>query len=232
MWFWIKHLFLAILLLGAAAFLLFGDDIDINFGQGADEAKESSGRVYKPTRKTEEEKAKADEEKDAFSLTTSSAAKGLSGFYGKVKEELLGNSKTMGDGFVLRLEPSVYTVDEQLRRRGDMVQPGPEKFTGTVTNRRFRSGDTLKQILEQATAEEGMALIWRLERDYVIKHYFQVESDLVNTVGTVARALDSDYEKEILAFYCYKQRALLITHEVTEFVKDNCRQAKTKVKQS
>lgn len=224
MWFWLKHLTLAAVLVGAVVFLLFGDDI--KFSGDPIPVTDEAGRVTKPNRQTDEEKAKEDEGGPSFTLTTSSAAKGLSGFYGKVREELLGNSKTLGDGFVLKLDPPKYSLDQQLRRREEMVQPGPEKFTGEVTNRRFRSGDTLKQILESATEAEGMELIWRLDRDYVIKHYFQVESNLVDAVGTVAKALDSDFDTEILAFYCSKQRALVLTHEITDFVRDNCRSTK------
>ncbi len=229
MWFWIKHLLIASFLLAAVGFLIFGDDI--TFSPDKEEEK-FTGRVIKPSKKTEEEKAEEEADKETFGITTSSAAKGLSNFYGKVKEELLGTNKTLGDGFVLKLTPSVYTLDEELKQREEMVQPGPKTFTGTFMNRRFRSGDTLKQILEQATEDEGMELIWRLDRDYVIKHYFQVESDLVDTVGTVAKALNSDYEKDIQALYCYKQRALVITYEISDYVKANCRQAKTKTPSS
>jgi hypothetical protein len=41
----------------------------------------------------------------------------------------------------------------------------------------------------------------------------------------VARALNSDFEKDVYAFYCYPQRAVVITHDFTDFVKENCRQA-------
>lgn len=224
MWFWIKHLSLAVILLAAAVFLLLDEEWKMHFNM--EEEKPTSGRIIKPTVKTEDEK----QDKPAFGITKSKAADGLSNFYGKVKEELLGTSKTMGDGFVLRLDPQVYSVDEQLQRRGDMVQPGPAKFTGEVESRHFRSGDTIKSQLEYAAEKEGMELIWRLERDYVIKHYFQVESNLLSTIGTVASALDSDYEHDVYAFYCFKQRAVLITHEVTDFIRENCSRAGKKPK--
>lgn len=224
MLFWIKNILLTLLLIAAAAFLLIGEDLKFI----GTPVKESTGRVTKPTTKTAEEKA--EEKNEAFSMTTSGAATGLSNFYGKVKEELLGNSKKMGDGFVIKVEPSIYTLDEQLQQRGEMVNPGSPQFTGEHISRRFRIGDTIREQLAAAAEEEGIELIWRLDRDYIIKHYFEVNSNLLSALGTVAAALDSDFDKDVFAFYCYKERAVIITHEKSDYVKTNCRRATSKSK--
>lgn len=210
--FWLKNILLMAILIAIAAFLLFGDELSFHeFSLGSD--KTSTTATDKET------------DNDAFSLTTSDAALGLSSFYGKIKQDLLGNNDTIGDGFVVRLKPSRYSLDQQLRKRGKTVTPGNPVFTGNVTSRRFRQGKTIKDQLTAAAEAEGMELIWRLERDYVIKHYFQVDSNLLGALGTVASALDSDFEHDVHAFYCYRQRAVIITHEFTDFVKDNCRKA-------
>jgi cyclophilin family peptidyl-prolyl cis-trans isomerase len=225
MLFWIKNILLTVFLLGAVVFLLFGQDWVIP----GDSVAEKPGRITQSTTKTKEElQAEKDAEEEAFSMTTSGAAKGLSNFYGKVKEELLGNKKTLGDGYVLRVEPSIYTLEEQLQQRGDMVTPGSPKFTGEHVNRHFRVGDTIRKNLIQAAEDEGMELIWRLDRDYIIKHYFQVESNLLGVLGTVAKALDSDFEKDVFAYYCFKERAVIITHESSEYVQSNCKLANSK----
>ncbi|MCJ8274591.1 MAG: toxin co-regulated pilus biosynthesis Q family protein, partial [Psychrosphaera sp.] len=92
-------------------------------------------------------------------------------------------------------------------------------------SRRFRIGETIRAQLAAAAEEEGIALIWQLDRDYIIKHYFEVDSNLISALGTVASALDSDFEKDVFAFYCYRQRAVIITHEKSDYVNANCRLA-------
>ena len=180
------------------------------------------GRITKPAAQP---KAEDDE---AFSMTTSTAAKGLSSFYGKVKEHLLNKNVADGDGFVLHVKPSPFSLDEQLERRGNMVTPGNPKFTGKAVERHFQVGDTIRSKLGAAAKDEGLELIWDLDRDYKIKYYFNVETNFLRTLSTVASALDSDFEKEVRAYYCYKQRAAIITHEATAFIKSNCQRATNK----
>ncbi len=231
MWFWIKNGLITLILLAAALFLLLGEDFKFT----GTPSKEKPNQAAQPVRQAIEpstgqlkNEKQPDEKKEAFSMSSSGAAKGLSNFYGKVRAELLGNSKTMGDGFVISVEPSIYTLDEQLQRRGEMVNPGSPKFTGERISRRFRIGETIREQLAAAAEVEGIALIWQLDRDYIIKHYFEVDSDLISALGTVASALDSDFEKDVFAFYCYKQRAVIIAHEKSDFVNSNCRLATTK----
>jgi hypothetical protein len=231
MWFWIKNGLIALILLAAAIFLLLGEDIKFTGTPSKDEPNRAAQPVRQPiqqsTTQVEDKKLPVDNKDEAFSMTSSGAAKGLSNFYGKVRGELLGTNKTMGDGFVISVEPSIYTLDERLQRRGEMVNPGSPNFTGERISRRFRIGETIREQLAAAEVE-GIALIWQLDRDYIIKHYFEVDSDLISALGTVASALDSDFEKDVFAFYCYKQRAVIIAHEKSEYVNNNCRLATTK----
>ena len=218
-------------LLGIAAYVLLVDEIDLlPESQTVAENKTESKPKPKPKliqQPEEEEVIHGDG--SAFGMTTSSAATGLSRFYGKVKEELLGNNTTIGDGYVIKLKPSIFTLDEQLQRRGAMVKPGSPKFTGEITTRHFRQGQTIRNQLFEAAQQEGMELIWQLERDYIIKHYFKVDADLLSTLSTVAKALNSDFDKHVYALYCFNQRAVVITHDYTDYVRANCRDASENV---
>ncbi|MFT5163703.1 MAG: hypothetical protein ACI9FJ_002300 [Alteromonadaceae bacterium] len=217
MWFWIKNLILVIGLGGAAIYLLTYQDSAI---------QTVTTKTAKTISKNNPVTAKEDAQgRGTFSSTSSGAAKGLSDFYGKVKEELLGNGKTIGDGFVLKLDKPTLSVDEQLQNRAQIVTPGSYKFTGEVEDRHFRSGETIKDILSEYAAKEGIVLIWRLEKDYIIKHYFQVESNLVSTIGSVAKALDSDFERDVFGYYCPRERAAVITYDSSSYLKSNCKLA-------
>lgn len=229
MGFWIKKFILMFVLLGIAGYVLLIDEFSFSSNRPnvAQQQQEKPQPKPKKVTSSKEQEEEIYGEGGTFEMTTSSAATGLSRFYGKVKEELLGNNKTVGDGYVIKLKPSIFTLDEQLQRRGAMVQPGSPKFTGETTTRHFRQGQTIRNQLIVAAQQEGMELIWQLERDYIIKHYFKVNADLLSTLSTVAKALNSDFEKHVYALYCFNQRAVVITHDYTDYVKQNCRDAST-----
>ena len=230
MGFWIKKITLMFVLLGIAAYVLMVDDLGFNSNSN-DTAQQTAKNQPKPKPKKivspEQEQEPIYGDGSAFGITQSSAATGLSRFYGKVKEELLGYNTTTGDGYVIKLKPPILSLDEQLQRRGAMVTPGSPKFTGQFTTRHFRQGQTIRNQLIDAAHQEGMELIWQLERDYIIKHYFKVDADLLSTLSTVAKALNSDFEKHVYALYCFNQRAVVITHDYTDYVRENCRDAST-----
>ncbi|MFT4925714.1 MAG: hypothetical protein ACI8WB_001809 [Phenylobacterium sp.] len=221
MWFWIKNVTLLVFLGVTAWYLLNYQDIH----------KEDEVGKGKAASRTAIKEQQQDAERGTFSSSSSKAAKGLSNFYGKVKEELLGNSKTLGDGFVLKLDKPKDSIDQQLQKRAEMVTPGNFKFQGEFEGRRFRTGDTIREILKGYAEEEGLELYWRLERDYVIKHYFEVESNFVAALGSVAKALDSDFEKDVYAWYCPRERAAIITYEHNDYLKSNCQLADAKNQQ-
>lgn len=213
-----------IVLLGLAAYVLLADQIKFNSDDNPIVAQKpepkprySAPKAVKPVASVEEQNT------GAFSSTTTSAASGLSNFYGKIKQEILGHG--IDNDFIIKVKPSVYTLDEQLKHRGAMVNPGSPKFTGEVAIRHFRKGETIRNQLSKAASEEGMALIWQLERDYIIKEYFQVNADFLKTLSSVAHALNSDFENHVYALYCFNQRAVVITYNYTDYVKDNCKVA-------
>ena len=215
-------------LLGLAGYVLFADDIGFGSSGQAAAPQKPQPKPDTPTpRPVEVAKTEPEETGGAFSSTRSSAASGLSNFYKNFRNDIIGDKSKISDN-VIRLKPNVYTLDEQLQRREAMVQPGPPEFTGEVTVRHFRKGETIRNQLHDAAKDEGMALIWQLERDYIIKEYFQVNADFLKTLSSVAHALNSDFENHVYALYCFNQRAVVITYDYTKYVKKNCKDASRK----
>ncbi len=220
MWFWIKNLLLAVILITVAIILITdqGSSVLLQF------AKDSQPAPQKTVVKTKTS-VTPEQSDGAFASTTTEAGKGLSSFYGKIKEDLLGNGKTIGDGFVLKVDRPTQSVDEQLQNRALMVNPGSPNWQGETEDRHFRTGETIREILSNYAEKEGIVLIWRLERDYIIKHYFQVESNFVGALGSVAKALDSDFERDVFAYYCPRERAAIITYDTSSYLTNNCKLA-------
>ena len=189
MWFWIKHLSLAFILIAAAAYFLLGD-----------------GPVYKKSEKT------------------NAAADGLSLFYANIRAAAERSSNE--DEYVIELDMPSTDLNSALQQRSKSVKPSTTKWRGEVKSRRFVEGETLKTIMKQYADEEGIEFLWYLHKDYIVKHNFRVEDNFVATLYQLGKAIDSDFEYEVKAYFCHNQRAAVITEKPSQYVRDNCILAK------
>ena len=98
----------------------------------------------------------------------------------------------------------------------------PASWTGTSEPRRFENGSTLKGVLDQYAKSEGIQLYWYLSKDYVVKDYFRVDSSFTSALYQVGSAINDDFENEVYTFFCFRQRAAVITELPSEFVRSNC----------
>ncbi|WP_018692752.1 TcpQ domain-containing protein [Algicola sagamiensis] len=193
MWFWIRHITVAIVLLGFAAWLLTNPNALVTEGKKPGQGKGNF----------------------------SQAAEGMSNFYAKVRSAIGSNSEK-NKKYVVQLPKPKFTLDSVLLERSRTVKPSDSKWVGKVMNRRFRKGETLKETLGNYARQEGFELIWWLKQDYVVKHYFHVDGNFLSTLHRVAKAVDADFSEEVKAYFCPQERALIITDKVTGYVKKYC----------
>ncbi|MFC3031976.1 TcpQ domain-containing protein [Pseudoalteromonas fenneropenaei] len=186
-WFWIKHLSLAGVLIFAASYFLFGTIPKMDMKQ-----------------------------------TTNAAAQGLSQFYESFRNSVT-NRDTERSKFVIELGKPTFPLEDALAQRGLVVKPTAANWKGDVAARRFENGDTLKGVLANYARQEDIELFWYLDKDYVVKHNFRVDSNFTSTLYQVGRAINDDFEFEVYTFFCHRQRAAVITENPSEFVRDNCR---------
>ncbi|NOU51725.1 hypothetical protein HG263_14405 [Pseudoalteromonas sp. JBTF-M23] len=160
--------------------------------------------------------------KMSVSTTANVAAQGFSQFY-----ESFRNSTSSRDTerakFVIELGDPSFRIDEALKDRERVVKASSQRWTGEYQPRRFESGDTLKSVLADYARKENVELFWYLDKDYVVKQNFRVDSDFLSALYQVGRAINDDFEFEIYTFFCHRQRAAVITEKPTRFVRDNCR---------
>jgi len=185
MWFWIKHLSFAVVLIVLAGYFLLGDGpvLDIKESKNA-------------------------------------AAEGLSRFYSSIRNQVKSNKER--DQFVLQLKTPQQSLDRVLAERARIVDPMPASWSGKVEPRRFENGSTLKDVLKKYAKTEGIELYWYLSKDYVVKDHFRVDSNFTSALYQVGRAINDDFEYEVYTYFCYKQRAAVITELPSEFVRSNC----------
>ena len=67
-----------------------------------------------------------------------------------------------------------------------------------------------------------MQVIWDLDQDFVIKYHCQIDNTIVGSLSDIASAIDSNFESGVGTYVCPQQRSLVVTDEVTPFLKKNC----------
>ena len=56
----------------------------------------------------------------------------------------------------------------------------------------------------------------------MIKHQFQMDNTIAGSLAKIASAIDSNFEGKVATFVCPKQRSLVVTETVTEYLTENC----------
>ncbi|MCQ8878129.1 toxin co-regulated pilus biosynthesis Q family protein [Pseudoalteromonas shioyasakiensis] len=190
MWFWVKHLSLAVILIVAAIYFLFGRGPIMDMKE-----------------------------------TKNAAAQGLSRFYSALRNQV--NKSNERDKYVLKLPKPELNIDAALIERARVVEPSSPNWTGEFIPRRFKNGSTLKKTMSEYAHNEDIVLYWYLSKDYVVKDHFRVDSNFNSTLYQVGRAINDDFENEVYTFFCFKQRAAVITELPSEYVRENCRRLKS-----
>jgi hypothetical protein len=184
MWFWIKHLSLAFILIAAAIMLLM-----------------DNGEYL--LKKTE----------------SNAAAKGVSSFYASIRD---ASKQLIDDKNVVLLDEPNQNLNILLERRAKVVKPSSPNWRGQEKARRFEKGETLKQVMSQFADQEGIVLIWNLNRDFIVKDNFRVDDNFVSTLHQVGRAIDSEFEYDVFTYYCHKERSAVITENPTLYIQQHC----------
>lgn len=157
------------------------------------------------------------------------AAEGFSEFYGKIRGSIADGARELSE-FKLSLPDTSDRLTQQLMQRSKVVVPGDKNWRGLVTDRRFREGDTVKTKLTEFARAENTELFWTLPRDYVVKQYFQTDTTLIETIYEIAVAIAPDFSSPVLAYYCPRERAAVITDKENDYLRQNCMPADTPVK--
>lgn len=151
-----------------------------------------------------------------------SVAKGLSDFYREFRMSSNDPVKTEGGDMVLDITPSEQGLDAQLQSMSSSLKPADGRWVGEYKYRTFKAGNTLREAISSYAEQEGMQVIWDLNQDFVIKHQFQMDNTIAGSLAKIASAIDSNFEGKVATFVCPKQRSLVVTENVTEYLTQQC----------
>ena len=155
-----------------------------------------------------------------------SVASNMSKFYSEYRlSSRHPREDELGD-FVLEVKESDIPLTDRLQNMESLQKPITGRWVGEYKHRTFKAGTTLRSAITDFAQSEGMQVIWELDQDFIVKHQFQMESTILGSLRTIAKAIDANFDGTVRAFICPKQRSLVVTAKETPYLTKNCAEAR------
>ena len=135
------------------------------------------------------------------------------------REEALGD-------FVMGVKTSDKPLGERLQKMESLQKPVSERWVGEHKHRTFKAGSTLRSAITDYAQSEGMQVIWELDKDFIVKHPFQLDDSILGSLKMIANAVDANFDGEVKAYMCPRQRSLVITSKSSEYLEKQCAEAR------
>ncbi|MGL1955894.1 MAG: toxin co-regulated pilus biosynthesis Q family protein [Colwellia sp.] len=153
--------------------------------------------------------------------STNAAAVGLSKFYASIYGDKDKNGPKIRNNVIFLPDPKGDLV-KLLQAREMVVRPYRKNWRGGVESRPFRKGETLYQKLAEFAGQEGLEVLWWLNRDFIIKVPFRIEKDILKTAFKVGNAIEGHFNDGVSTYFCYRQRAIVLINNPIEYLKEEC----------
>ncbi len=151
---------------------------------------------------------------------------GLENFYREFRQSSSELIKDPVNDFTLEVASDGTPIDTKLKSMSSNYNSVDKRWVGEHKFRSFNAGSTLRTILSDYAAQEGMQVVWDLDEDFVIKHQFQTDSTIVGALADVAKAIDNNFDGTVRGYFCPKQRSLVVTTVESDFIRRECNLAR------
>ncbi|MFT6990726.1 MAG: hypothetical protein ACJASL_002708 [Paraglaciecola sp.] len=131
----------------------------------------------------------------------------------------------LGD-FVMEVKASDKPLGERLQKMESLEKPVSGRWVGEHKHRTFKAGSTLRSAITDYAQSEGMQVIWELDQDFIVKHPFQLDDSIFGSLKMIAKAIDANFNGEVKAYMCPRQRSLVITSKSSEYLEKQCAEAR------
>ena len=131
----------------------------------------------------------------------------------------------LGD-FVIGVKIPDKPLDERLQEMESFQLPAPGKWIGENKHRTFKAGSTLRSAITDYAHSEGMQVIWELDKDFIIKHPFQLDDSLLGSLKMIGNTINANFDTEVKAYMCHQQRSMVITSKSNEYLEIQCTEAR------
>ena len=135
------------------------------------------------------------------------------------REEALGD-------FVMEVKTSDKPLGERLQKMESLQKPVSGRWVGDHKHRTFKAGSTLRSAITDYAQSEGMQVLWELDKDFIVKHPFQLDDSILGSLKMIGTAIDANFDGEVKAYMCPRQRSLVITSKPSEYLEEQCAEAR------
>lgn len=157
--------------------------------------------------------------------TRKNPARGLTEFYTEYRLSAINpEEEDLGD-FVVGLNKPDESIDRRLRQMESSNKAPANGWVGEHKFRSFKPGKTLREAITEYAQAEGMQVFWELDQDFIVKSHFQMDDTITGSLHQLARAIDSNFDGEVLTYFCPKHRTLVITNEMNQYLRRNCQKS-------
>lgn len=212
MLFWLKNIVFLIVLI-ALAYYLIANEEELFATSSQEEIIESpvaDGKVATPAAKP------------AVNIKQSNAAaEGLSRFYANLHGTDDSSGPRIRNNIVYLPEPKGDLV-EILEAKRLVTRPLRRNWKGSTESRPFRKGQTLHQKLLEYAQQDGLDVIWWLDRDFLVKDPFRINKDIVETAYRVGKAIDGHFQDGLTTYFCHQQRTLVLIEKELSYLDEEC----------
>jgi hypothetical protein len=131
----------------------------------------------------------------------------------------------LGD-FVMGVKIVEAPLGERLKKMESLQKPASGRWVGEHKHRTFKAGSTLRSAITDYAQSEGMQVIWELDQDFIVKHPFQLDDSILGSLNKIGKAIDANFDGEVKAYMCPRQRSLVITSKSNEYLEKQCTEAR------
>lgn len=131
----------------------------------------------------------------------------------------------LGD-FVMEVKTSDVPLGDRLQKMESLQKPISGRWVGEHKHRTFKAGSTLRSAITDYAQSEGMQVIWELDQDFIVKHPFQLDDSILGSLKMIAKSIDANFDGEVKAYMCPRQRSLVITAVSTKYLEQQCAEAR------
>jgi len=214
--FWLRNIIFGSFLI-VLAYLLFENQEVLFPASENDSTVSEEVAVVKPSDKatmTKKAPTKKGKSKNA-------AAEGLSRFYANLHGDDDSSGPKIRNNIVYLPDPKGDIV-KLLEARRMVTRPLRRNWRGSNENHPFRLGETLFQKLSEYANDEGLEVIWWLNRDFLVKDPFRINKEIIKTAFQVGKAVEGHFQEGIDVYFCYQQRALVLINLDIPYLDEEC----------
>jgi hypothetical protein len=219
--FWLRNIIIGVILIGLATALLLNQETLFSISEDAAEDIVAVTTDLHPEEHAETIATEPEEKPVVAKKSSNAAADGLSKFYANLHGDKDDKGPKIRNNIVYLPEPE-GDLEQILEAKRLLSRALPKSWTGKTDTHPFRLGETLFQKLSEYAQDNGLEVIWWLNRDFVVKDAFRVNKNIIATSYQVGKAIEGHFENGLSIYFCYQQRTIVLIENDIPYLANEC----------